>query len=84
MDATPDIVVSLVDVSAGEELELWIDGALAVTHEITGSDVTSGMVTFAGVDVTSADTESDRAVELALKVVHASETVQVDTWEYQW
>jgi hypothetical protein len=84
MDATPDIVVNLVDVSAGEDLELWIDGALVVTHEITGSDVTAGMVTFADLDVTSADTEGDRAVELALKVVHESETVQVDTWDYHW
>ncbi|NRP58284.1 MULTISPECIES: Ig-like domain-containing protein [unclassified Marinobacterium] len=83
-DATPDIVIKLVDIAEGDSLELVVDGVVVSTHAVTGSDITSGEVTFAGVDVAGNDASSDRSVSLGLKVTHITETQQVDTWEFNW
>jgi len=83
-DGTPDIVIKLNDISENDELELVVDGVVISTHTVTGSDVTSGEVTFAGVDVATNDASSDRSVSLGLKVTHITETQQVDTWEFNW
>jgi hypothetical protein len=77
-------VIKLVDIAEGDSLELVIDGVVVSTHAVTGSDITSGEVTFSGVDVASNDASSDRSVTLGLKVTHITETQEVDTWEFNW
>lgn len=83
-DSTPDIIVELVDMAIGDELELWIDGVKVDTHEVTSSDLTAGNVAFNDVDVAAVDSGTANHVDISLKVTHTIETDEVDTWEYQW
>jgi len=92
-----DLTFDLNDVAENDIVELYVDGQLAFSKEITASDKTTGTITTTNLNLDEKDVASgtssssvnatDNAVILELKVKHQGVYVQDGqdvTWDYQW
>jgi hypothetical protein len=92
-----DLTFDLNDVAENDIVELYVDGQLAFSKEITTSDKTNGTITATNLDLDAKDVATgtssssvdatDNAVIIELRVKHQGVYVQDGqdvTWEYQW
>ena len=92
-----DLTFDLNDVTENDIVELYVDGQLAFSKEITASDKTTGSITTTDLNLDEKDVASgtssssvnatDNTVILELKVKHQGVYVQDGqdvTWDYQW
>jgi hypothetical protein len=96
-DSTAKAVFDLVDVAVGDTVELYADGLLVYSIELTAAQVAAGTLETSEIDFATADdrssgdgntgTSGDDKVALELKLKHGDTYIQengVVTWEYQW
>ena len=96
-ESTVDVKFDLNDVAAGDEVELYVDGALIYSHSVTDANKTAGELTAAALDLETKDVSTgtstssidtiDDVVTLEVKVKHQGLYVQDDgdvTWDYQY
>ena len=84
-DATPDLVIDLMDVAAGDTVQLIVDGNIVDLGAPSADQIAAGEMVLDNRYLPVNDEGADKEVTLAVKVTHADNSeVTSDEWTYNW